>query len=108
MAHQYFSSLIYEMKLKREVHKGLVRLDKINYFQFQVVLIPKSRALSKVGDHRLIFLLNNSLKTISKILANRLSTVLQDLIIDYQSDFVSSRYILKSLMLRQSSTNIKN
>ncbi|GKD33073.1 RNA-directed DNA polymerase, eukaryota [Tanacetum coccineum] len=59
-----------------------------------VALIPKIQDAKVVKDYRPISLIGSMYKIIAKILANRLSFVMPDLISDVQSDFVSNRKIL--------------
>ncbi|GKC58290.1 RNA-directed DNA polymerase, eukaryota [Tanacetum coccineum] len=59
-----------------------------------VALIPKIQDAKVVKDYRPISLIGSMYKIIAKILANRLSFVMPDLISDVQSSFVSDRKIL--------------
>nr|GEU35933.1 RNA-directed DNA polymerase, eukaryota, reverse transcriptase zinc-binding domain protein [Tanacetum cinerariifolium] len=59
-----------------------------------IVLIPKTQEAKLVKDFRPISLIGSMYKSIAKILANRLSLVIPDLVSDVQSDFISSRQIL--------------
>ncbi|GKA24355.1 RNA-directed DNA polymerase, eukaryota [Tanacetum coccineum] len=59
-----------------------------------ITLIPKTPDAKVVKDFRPISLIGNVYKIIAKILANRLSLVILDLISDVQSTFVSNRQIL--------------
>ncbi|GJU13397.1 RNA-directed DNA polymerase, eukaryota [Tanacetum coccineum] len=59
-----------------------------------IALIPKSQEAKMVKDFRPISLIGSMYKTITKILVNRLSLVISELISDVQSDFVSNRQIL--------------
>lgn len=54
--------------------EGRANIKRINY-SF-ITLIPKKDSLEVVGDYKSIALLNISLKIISKLLANRLATIL--------------------------------
>lgn len=76
-----------------------MRLYRINYFQ--IVLIPNMIHHPKWEDCRHTALLNNFFKIISKILANRLYTVLHVLNVDYQSSFIANRNILKGVTIIQ-------
>ncbi|GJY75790.1 RNA-directed DNA polymerase, eukaryota [Tanacetum coccineum] len=59
-----------------------------------IALIPKIQDAKIVKDFRPISLIRSIYKIIAKILANRLSIVMPDLIGDVQTDFVSNRQIL--------------
>ncbi|GJR98128.1 RNA-directed DNA polymerase, eukaryota [Tanacetum coccineum] len=59
-----------------------------------IALIPKIIDAKVVKDYRPISLIGSLYKVIAKILANRLSLVMSDLISDVQTAFVSNRKIL--------------
>nr|GEV02103.1 RNA-directed DNA polymerase, eukaryota, reverse transcriptase zinc-binding domain protein [Tanacetum cinerariifolium] len=59
-----------------------------------IALISKTRNANTVKDFRPISLIGSLYKIIAKILANRLSSVIPDLISDVQSAFISNRQIL--------------
>ncbi|GKB28399.1 RNA-directed DNA polymerase, eukaryota [Tanacetum coccineum] len=59
-----------------------------------ITLIPKKNDAKLVKDFRPISLIGSFYKIIAKILANRLSLVMSDLISDVQSAFVPNRQIL--------------
>ncbi|GJU65091.1 RNA-directed DNA polymerase, eukaryota, partial [Tanacetum coccineum] len=59
-----------------------------------IALIPKTQNAKTVKDFRPISLIGILYKIIAKILANRLSSVIPDLISDVQSAFISDRQIL--------------
>jgi hypothetical protein len=58
-----------------------------------VTLIPKIDNPSKVGDFRPISLLNNSVKLLTKLLANRLQTMILRAIHQNQYEFLKGRSI---------------
>lgn len=53
-----------------------------------LVLIPKEDSLAKLNDYRLILCLGVSYKVISKLLANRISKVLTNIIVTTQTIFI--------------------
>nr|GEW49565.1 RNA-directed DNA polymerase, eukaryota [Tanacetum cinerariifolium] len=59
-----------------------------------IALIPKTQNAKTIKDFRPISLIGSLYKIIAKILANRLSSVIPDLISDVQSAFISNRKIL--------------
>nr|GEX38647.1 RNA-directed DNA polymerase, eukaryota, reverse transcriptase zinc-binding domain protein [Tanacetum cinerariifolium] len=59
-----------------------------------IALIPKTQNAKSVKDFFPISLIGSLYKIIAKILANRLSSVIPDLISDVQSAFISNRQIL--------------
>nr|GEW04842.1 RNA-directed DNA polymerase, eukaryota [Tanacetum cinerariifolium] len=58
-----------------------------------IALIPKTQEAKMVKDFHPISLIGSMYKIIAKILANRLSLVILDLVSDFQSAFVSKRQI---------------
>jgi retron-type reverse transcriptase len=58
-----------------------------------IVLIPKVDNPSHVNDYRPISLLNSSIKLLTKILANRLQTVILKLVHENQYGFIKNRSI---------------
>jgi hypothetical protein len=56
-------------------------------------LIPKKDSPSCVNDYRPISLHNNSLKMLTKIMANRLQQVIQLVVHSNQYDFIKGRTI---------------
>ncbi|GJU33149.1 RNA-directed DNA polymerase, eukaryota [Tanacetum coccineum] len=59
-----------------------------------IALIPKVPDAKYVTDYRPISLIGSVYKVITKVLANRLATVVSDLVSDTQSAFVANRQIL--------------
>ncbi|GFS28741.1 hypothetical protein Acr_00g0003640 [Actinidia rufa] len=74
-------------------------LKQINHAT--IVLAPKSDNASKVEDFRPIACCNVIYKIISKILASRLSNILEDLIDPAQSAFVPNRSMTENIYLVQ-------
>nr|GFC59691.1 RNA-directed DNA polymerase, eukaryota, reverse transcriptase zinc-binding domain protein [Tanacetum cinerariifolium] len=59
-----------------------------------ITLIPKVPNANMVKDFRPISLMGSLYKVIAKVLANRLVTVLDDIVDEIQSAFVTDRQIL--------------
>nr|GFB68109.1 RNA-directed DNA polymerase, eukaryota, reverse transcriptase zinc-binding domain protein [Tanacetum cinerariifolium] len=59
-----------------------------------VALIPKVMNAKFVNDYRPISLIGSVYKVVTKILANRLAMVIDDIVSDTQSAFVAKRQIL--------------
>nr|GEZ17643.1 RNA-directed DNA polymerase, eukaryota [Tanacetum cinerariifolium] len=64
-----------------------------------ITLIPKIPSANMVKDYRPISLIGSVYKIIAKILANRLTTVLGDLVNEIQSAFVTDRQLLDGLFI---------
>lgn len=73
-----------------------------------LVLIPKVKEANCLGQYRLIALANFKFKIISKILVNRLFTILPNLISPEQKGFVPGRHIRDGICLTSEAINILN
>jgi hypothetical protein len=74
-----------------DFYSGMVNLESIN--TSFITLVPKKNNPETVNDFRLISLLNISLKVITKILADRLQTVILRVVHSNQYGFIQSRTI---------------
>ena len=61
------------------------------------MLIPKVDNLKTSSDHCLTSLTNTCLKMVSKLLASRMSRVIDDLVDVTQSAFTKERYIMDNI-----------
>jgi Reverse transcriptase (RNA-dependent DNA polymerase) len=66
-----------------------------------IVLIPKKNGATEVGDFRPISLINSMQKCFSKILTNRLQTVIDQLVSTEQTGFLRNRHINKGFLYAQ-------
>ena len=63
------------------------------------MLIPKINNPEKVTDYKPISLCNVAYKIASKMIANRMKVVLQDIINENQSEFVAERLIIDNVLV---------
>lgn len=71
----------------------LENLSRLNYVN--VTLTSKVEDASRVGDFRLISLLNCAFKIFSKVLVNRLRGVMDNLVDESQTTFIKGRSIME-------------
>lgn len=64
-----------------------------------ITLIPKLLCPNNVGDYRPIACCNVIYKCITKVICNRLTDVLPDIIMENQGAFVCSRYIMHNIII---------
>ena len=70
-----------------------------NFHETHIVIIPKTKNPERVMDYRPISLCNVVYKLAFKAVANRLKLVLQDVICENQSAFVSERLIIDNVLV---------
>lgn len=71
----------------------------------QINLVPKKTYALKVSDYRPISLRNVSMKIITKVLANRLSECLPQVISQSQSAFIKGRLFTDNIILAHKATH---
>lgn len=72
-------------------------MERINWAS--IVLITKVAGPEKLGDYRPISLINSTLKILSKLLATRLSKVMNMLVDEEQSAYIKGRCIIENVAL---------
>ena len=78
------------------LNNGTAPLD---FHETHIVLIPKVKSPTKVSEYRPISLFYVVYKLASKVLANRLKTLLPSLITENQSAFLSERLIIDNVLV---------
>lgn len=76
-----------------------------NFHETHIVLIPKTKNPKRVSNYKPISLCNVAYKLASKVVANRLKRVLQDVIYENQSTFVSERLITDNVLVAHEQMN---
>ena len=69
------------------------------FHEMHIVLIPKTKDLARVTDYRPISLCNVVYKLVSKIVANQLKVVFQDIVCKNQSAFIAERLITDNMLV---------
>lgn len=86
-------------KLVKDVFKNINLPSDLN--STLLVLIPKLENPTSLRMYRHISLCNVTYKTITKIIANILQTILHQLVGPHQTSFVPGRYIMKNIVVAQ-------
>jgi Reverse transcriptase (RNA-dependent DNA polymerase) len=95
LGHDDFSMSFYQTYwkvIKTDLFSMFENFTKFN--RAALCFIPKVSNTTLVTEFRPIALLNSSYKIFSKVLANRLQVVLNEIIGESQSAFLKGRYIL--------------
>jgi hypothetical protein len=79
--------------------RNFINLDRVN--SAYIAMVPKIDGADQVKDFRPISLVHNFAKLVTKILANRLASKLNDLVSPNQSAFIKGRFIQDNFMLVQ-------
>ena len=69
------------------------------FHETHIVLIYKTKNPERVTDYRPISLCNVAYKLASKVVVNRLKMVLQDIVCENQSAFISERFIIDNVLV---------
>jgi len=86
-----------------EFYNGHLQLDRFNFAS--VILIHKNLGANNLKDFRPISLINCSIRIISKVLANRLSTKMDVLVDNSQTAFIKGRNITDGVAVVQEFIN---
>ncbi|KAL9668951.1 hypothetical protein QQ045_006492 [Rhodiola kirilowii] len=70
-----------------------------------IILVPKKKDAASVGDYRPISLCSVAVKIITKVLANRLKSLLPEVISPYQSAFIKGRLISDNILIAHEIAN---
>jgi hypothetical protein len=84
------------MAMFDDFHNGKLDIWRLNFAM--LTLIPNEAEAKSMKKFRPIKLLNCSFNTFTKVLTNRLSTILQRLIASNQSAFLKGRHIFESVV----------
>ncbi|VVA36970.1 PREDICTED: reverse mRNAase [Prunus dulcis] len=96
--HKFWSTMKKEViGTTKDMYIGLSNLQDLN--QTHIALIPKVAAPDKANQFRPISLCNSSYKILSKILANRLKSILPLIISENQNAFLQERQIQDNIIL---------
>lgn len=76
-----------------------------NFHETHIVLIPKTKNPERVSNYKPISLCNVAYKLASKVVANQFKRVLQDIIYENQSTFVSERLITYNVLVAHEQMN---
>jgi hypothetical protein len=79
--------------------RNFINLDKVN--SAYITMVPKFDGADQVKDFRPISLVHSFTKLVTKILANRLASKLNEMVSPNQSAFIKGRFIQDNFMLDQ-------
>ncbi|XP_059638815.1 uncharacterized protein LOC132281094 [Cornus florida] len=88
-----------EVNISRDKIKASIQIIDKGLNSTFITLIPKIKVANKIGDFRPIALCNVIYKIITKLLANRLSVVLDQIVGKEQNAFVNGRKIQDNLII---------
>ena len=88
--------------VKAFLHSGFILKEQNKTF---ITLIPKKDRPQNSRDFRPISLCNSSYKIIAKLLANKLKTIMGDLVDKYQNAFVQGRQMTDNCLISHEITN---
>ncbi|KAK3226983.1 hypothetical protein Dsin_006845 [Dipteronia sinensis] len=87
------------LRFMSEFHKDITVVKEIN--KTFIALVPKCGKLKSMKDFRPISLVRCMYKVLAKVLANRVKSVMNTIIGDYQMAFVKDRQILDNIVIAE-------
>ena len=97
--YQHFWTIVGDSVVKCVLGFLSTGIAPLNFHETHIVLIPKVKSPIKVSEYRTISLSNVVYKLASKVLANRLKTLIPYLITKNQSSFLSERLITNNVLV---------
>lgn len=85
------------IELVRKIFRDSVLPNELN--ETNMVLIPKKKIPTEIGDLRPISLCNVLMRIVTKVMANRMKELLNDIVSENQSAFIPNRLIYDNILI---------